>query len=155
MQRRVIKQETAQTSSAVMGLKERVGHAILFELIALGLMIPLTAIITGRGAGELALVGVALSLYTVVWNFCYNLMFDTWCSVPRLQRNLALRLAHVAGFEGGLIFVTVPSVAWYLDISLLHALALEAGFLLFFFAYALLFNWAYDSIRSHYWGKLS
>ena len=134
----------------VMSTKERVLHAVLFEVVALCLVIPLTALITGKGTGSLALVGIALSLYTVVWNYIYNLWFDKACTVPREQRSLKIRMLHTIGFEGGLVFVTVPAVAWFLNISILAALALEAGFLVFFFIYAILFNWGYDKARARY-----
>ncbi|MGI2259795.1 PACE efflux transporter [Shewanella sp. GXUN23E] len=133
-----------------MGTKERIFHAVLFEALALLLILPLTALITGQGAGTLALVGVALSLYTVAWNYGYNLWFDRICLQPRASRSLKLRMLHTLGFEGGLIFVTVPAVAWFLGISIWAALALEAGFLVFFFVYATLFNWAYDLLRHRY-----
>lgn len=136
--------------SKVMGTKERILHAVMFEAVALSLIIPLTALITGKGTGSLAMVGVGLSLYTVVWNYIYNLWFDKNCSVPREQRSLKTRILHTLGFEGGLVFVTVPAVAWFLNISLLAALALEAGFLVFFFFYAMAFNWSYDKVRARY-----
>ncbi|MCF1427370.1 MAG: PACE efflux transporter [Shewanella sp.] len=133
-----------------MGTKERVFHAVLFELVALSLIIPLTAVFTGKGTGSLAMVGVGLSLYTVVWNYVYNLWFDKACAVQREQRSLKTRILHTMGFEGGLVFVTVPVVAWFLNISILAALALEAGLLVFFFFYAILFNWGYDKARARY-----
>ncbi|MCL2913310.1 PACE efflux transporter [Shewanella corallii] len=133
-----------------MGTKERVFHAVLFEALALSLIIPLTALITGKGTGSLAMVGVGLSFYTVIWNYIYNVWFDKACVVPRDQRSLKTRIAHTMGFEGGLVFVTVPVVAWFLDISLWAALVLEAGFLVFFFFYAMAFNWSYDKARARY-----
>jgi len=42
-----------------------------------------------------------------------------------------MRLLHTLGFEGGLIFITIPVISWFLSISILQALLLEAGFLLF------------------------
>ena len=134
----------------VMGTKERVFHAVLFEALALSLIIPLTALITDKGTGSLAMVGVGLSLYTVVWNYLYNVWFDKTCIVPREQRSLKTRILHTIGFEGGLVFVTVPAVAWFLDITIWAALMLEAGFLVFFFFYAILFNWSYDRVRARY-----
>lgn len=136
--------------AANMQTKERIFHAVLFELIALALVVPLTALVTGKGTGALAAVGVGLSLYTVVWNYFYNLWFDRVCPIPRPERSMSIRILHTLGFEGGLIFITVPTVAWFLGISLLQALALEAGFLVFFFFYAVAFNWSYDKLRQRW-----
>jgi uncharacterized membrane protein len=50
-------------------------------------------------------------------------------------------------FEFGLVLVTVPLAAVWLDISLWQALVLDAGLLLFFLPYTLVFNWVYDTLR--------
>ncbi|HDM8068928.1 PACE efflux transporter [Vibrio harveyi] len=126
---------------------ERIFHAVLFEMIALAIIIPAASLITGKGSSDLAVVGIGLSLYTVVWNYIYNLYFDKWFGPNREERSLAMRIGHTLGFEGGLIFLSIPVIAWFLEITLLQALALEAGFLIFFLFYATCFNWAYDKIQ--------
>ncbi|MFM2589389.1 PACE efflux transporter [Vibrio sp. TBV020] len=132
-----------------MNTQERVFHAVVFEALALAMIVPASAFITGKGASDLALVGVGLSLFTVVWNYYYNLMFDRMFGHDRENRSLKMRVGHTAGFEGGLIFITVPSIAWFLQISIGQALLLEAGFLVFFFFYATAFNWAYDRLQPY------
>ena len=129
---------------------ERIIHAVMFELIALALVIPLASMATGKEASSMVVVGVGLSLYTVVWNYFYNLWYDKQFGGDRETRSFSTRLKHTVGFEGGLIFVTVPVVAWFLQIPLLSALALEAVFLVFFFGYAIVFNWAYDHARARW-----
>ncbi|HDM8225347.1 TPA: PACE efflux transporter [Vibrio campbellii] len=126
---------------------ERIFHAVLFEMIALAIIIPAASLITGKGSSDLAVVGIGLSLYTVVWNYIYNLYFDKWFGSNREDRSLAMRIGHTLAFEGGLIFLSIPVIAWFLQITLLQALALEAGFLIFFLFYATGFNWAYDKIQ--------
>ncbi|EGQ8162156.1 PACE efflux transporter, partial [Vibrio parahaemolyticus] len=106
---------------------ERIFHAVLFELMALAIIVPAAALITGKGSSDLALVGIGLSLYTVVWNYIYNLYFDKWFGSNRADRSLAMRLGHTVGFEGGLIFISIPVIAWFLEITFLQALMLEAG----------------------------
>lgn len=132
-----------------MQTKERIFHAMSFEAIALAMIIPASAIITGKATGDLAIVGIGLSLFTVVWNYIYNIIFDRWFGPNRSERSLALRIGHTFGFEGGLIFITVPAMAWFLNISIFGALLLEAGFLVFFFFYATGFNWCYDRIQPY------
>ncbi|MGR5067297.1 MULTISPECIES: PACE efflux transporter [Vibrio] len=135
-----------------MARNERIFHAVLFELIALAIIVPVTSLITGKGSSDLAMVGIGLSLYTVVWNYIYNLYFDKWFGSNREERSLAMRIGHTIGFEGGLIFITIPVIAWFLKITLLQALALEAGFLIFFLFYTTGFNWAYDKLQPY--GKM-
>ncbi|PHJ40721.1 PACE efflux transporter [Vibrio sp. PID17_43] len=132
-----------------MARNERIFHAVLFELIALAIIVPVTSLITGKGSSDLAMVGIGLSLYTVVWNYIYNLYFDKWFGSNREERSLAMRIGHTIGFEGGLIFITIPVIAWFLKITLLQALALEAGFLIFFLFYTTGFNWAYDKLQPY------
>jgi uncharacterized membrane protein len=61
-------------------------------------------------------------------------------------RSLARRAAHAIGFEGGLVVTLVPLFAWWLDITLWHALMLDLGLLLFFLGYTFVFNWAFDQV---------
>lgn len=134
-----------------MQTKERLFHAVSFEALALAIIIPVTSLITGKGTSDLAIVGVGLSLFTVVWNYFYNIAFDRLCPIAREQRSLKVRILHTFGFEGGLIFITVPTIAWFLGITLLEAIMLEAGFLVFFFFYATGFNWCYDRVQPFKW----
>ncbi|WP_367986844.1 PACE efflux transporter [Vibrio sp. NTOU-M3] len=132
-----------------MKTNERIFHAILFEALALMLIVPITSLVTGTESGDLVIVGVGLSVFTVAWNYVYNLGFDRYISAKREGRSLAMRIGHTAGFEGGLIFITVPTIAWFLQISIVNALMLEAGFLIFFFFYATAFNWCYDKYQPY------
>ncbi|MCL1138980.1 PACE efflux transporter [Shewanella pneumatophori] len=130
-----------------MTFKDRVIHAILFEAIALAIIVPAASLFSGKQASSMLAVGVGLSLYTVVWNYFYNIWFDKQFGADRANRTLKTRIGHTFGFEGGIIFITVPVVAWFLEITLLQSLALEAAFLIFFFFYVIAFNWCYDNIR--------
>ncbi|MBD1564759.1 PACE efflux transporter [Vibrio sp. S12_S33] len=127
-----------------MSVKERIFHAVVFELTALAILIPLSALITGQGSGDLAMVGAGLSLLAVVWNYQYNILFDRLFGSDRSGRSAKIRLLHTTGFEGGLVFVSIPAIAWVLESTLWHALILDIGFLVFFFIYTMLFNWCYD-----------
>ena len=127
-----------------MSVKERIFHAVVFELTALTILIPLSALITGQGSGDLAMVGAGLSLLAVVWNYQYNILFDRLFGSDRSGRSAKIRLLHTTGFEGGLVFVSIPAIAWILEITLWQALILDIGFLVFFFIYTMVFNWCYD-----------
>ncbi|MDE1225468.1 PACE efflux transporter [Vibrio aestuarianus] len=127
-----------------MSAKERIFHAVVFELTALAILIPLSTLITGQGSGDLAMVGAGLSLLAVVWNYQYNILFDRLFGSDRSGRSAKIRLLHTTGFEGGLVFVSIPAIAWILEITLWQALILDIGFLVFFFIYTMVFNWCYD-----------
>lgn len=75
-------------------------------------------------------VAVGLSLYAVFGIF-YNIWFDKQFGRERISRTVLLRVGHTLGFELGIIFITVPVVAWFLEISLSSALLMEVAFLIF------------------------
>jgi Na+-transporting NADH:ubiquinone oxidoreductase subunit NqrB len=64
----------------------------------------------------------------------------------RVKRNRTLlrRRLHSLGFEGGLTLLLLPLVAWWLKISWRAALATNLGLFVFFFVYALVFQWGFD-----------
>ncbi|WP_051484496.1 PACE efflux transporter [Shewanella waksmanii] len=131
-----------------MNNKQRLTHALLFEFFALIIVVPLATFFAQKEAGDMLVVAVGLSIYAVVWNYFYNIIFDRYFGEQRASRTLATRLIHTAGFELGIIVVTLPAVAWFLGISMLSALMLEAAFLVFFFFYAMIFNGIYDRITA-------
>lgn len=127
---------------------DRIRHTLLFELLALATVTPLAMWITGKGVGTVSSLAISLSLIAMGWNYCFNLWFDKmelkWKG--RRDRNLATRIVHALLFELGMLVVTLPLVAWWLDMSLWQALVMDIGFMVFFLIYALLFNWLYDLV---------
>lgn len=126
-------------------------HAFSFELIALAIIVPVVSFFSGTQSYELAVVGIGMSVFAVAWNYVYNLMFDRWYGARREERSAKLRVLHALGFEGGLIFFTIPLIAWYLQVGLLAAVVIEGGFLVFFFFYTTIFNWLYDKYQPYQW----
>ena len=43
--------------------------------------------------------------------------------------------------------VSVPLIAWWLQVSLMQALILDLGVLLFFLPYTYVYHWVYDVVR--------
>lgn len=127
-----------------MSVKERLFHAVLFELTALSIIIPVASIATGTKSLQMMIIGVGMSVFTVIWNYVYNVLFDRLAPGERSERSMMTRVGHALGFEGGLIIFTIPAIAWLLQVSFLTALVIEAGFLVFFFFFTAAFNWAYD-----------
>lgn len=139
------------SSNEAMTGKERLFHALSFEVLALAMIVPISALLSGQKSSSMAMVGVALSLAAVIWNYIYNYGFDKWFGSERAQRGIWMRIFHASGFEGGLIFITLPMISWFLGITFWQALILEAGFLAFFMVYAIVFNWIYDKLQPYRW----
>lgn len=130
-----------------MNVKERIVHALAFEALALAILVPVASMVSGAKSGELLLVAIGMSIFTVIWNYIFNVIYDKYSPNERSKRGLGERILHVCLFEGGLIFVTVPTISWFLKITIFEAFLLEMGFLVFFFFYAIAFNYGFDKAR--------
>lgn len=128
--------------------RDRIRHAISFELIALLIVTPAGALFFDKPISDIGVIAVGGATIATGWNYLYNLGFD------HLLRRLTggtlksplIRVAHAVLFELGLLIVLLPFVAWYLNISLWEALVMDIAFALFYVVYAYIFNWAYDRL---------
>jgi uncharacterized membrane protein len=129
-------------------IKDRIRHALSFEIIGLILIIPLGAFVFSMPAEDIGIVGVVSATIATAWNYIYNVGFDH--AMQRMkgttQKTTLIRVLHSVLFELGLLIVLMPFIAWYLGISLLHALVMDISFALFYVVYAFIFNWCYDRI---------
>ncbi len=129
------------------GLKRRVIHGLSFELIALMLAIPVVAWIFDDGLVHIGIMTVVMSGLAMGWNMLFNKLFEHWESRQTDTRRTWLRrIIHTLCFEFGLLVVTLPLIAWWLQISLWHALITDLGLMLFFLVYGLVFNWGFDRL---------
>ncbi|MCA7902225.1 PACE efflux transporter [Burkholderia cepacia] len=88
-----------------------------------------------------------MSAIAMLWNMIFNALFERWeASRRQPARTLGRRILHATGFEGGLIFILVPVVSWWLDISWFDAFVVDIGLFAFFFCYAFAFQWAFDRV---------
>ena len=124
--------------------KERVAHSGLFELGGLLLVTPLASLISDHGMGDIGVLAIGLASVAMLWNLVWNRLFDRW--VPTRRRTILQRLAQALGFESGLLVMTLPLVAWWLEVGWIEAFWLDFGFMLFFLGYALIFNTAFDVV---------
>ncbi|KLV07259.1 membrane protein [Photobacterium aquae] len=136
-----------------MTTKERILHSILFEVFALLILMGLASIFTQHNPAVVGGLSVAMSLIAMTWNYIYNLLFDRAFGTDRLSRKLGLRIIHGIGFEGGLLFVSVPVLMWVLKMDFWSVLILDLGLVAFFLLYAIIYNWLYDHIRARFFTK--
>ncbi|ALM53925.1 PACE efflux transporter [Halomonas huangheensis] len=124
--------------------KERLTHMTLFELGGLVIVTPLAAWLSGHDMGEIGILAAGIATAAMLWNLIWNWGFDRM--VPSRKRSLTQRFVQALGFELGLLIMTLPAVAWWLNVGLVEAFWLDFGFLLFFLVYAMVFNSAFDRI---------
>ncbi|BAQ76320.1 MULTISPECIES: multidrug/biocide efflux PACE transporter [Pseudomonas] len=128
-------------------LTERIFQAVAFELLAVSICTPLLSWIMDKPMVDMGLVTLAIGLLALGWNVLFNGLFDRLLKRLELEHTARTRVLHALLFEGGLVAFCVPLIAWWLDISLLQALLLDIGVLLFFLPYTYLYHWAYDVLR--------
>ena len=129
------------------GAWRRVLYVALYELIAIGVVTLALGLLTEHGWGSSGGLAVGSSLIAVLWNLVFNHFFERWeRRQPTRGRSAARRVAHAIGFEGGLLLWLVPFIAWWLGVSLWHALLMDLGLLLFFLVYTFVFTWVFDRV---------
>ncbi len=125
----------------------RVLQALLYEAIAIAVVGPVLSIAFDKSTASTFGLAVVLSSMALTWNYLFNWIFERWESRQSVRgRSFARRLAHGAGFEGGLVIILLPVMSLWLDISLTTAFLANLGLLAFFFFYAIAFTWCFDRV---------
>jgi uncharacterized membrane protein len=125
----------------------RVLQALLYEAIAIAVVGPVLSLAFDKSPTSTFGLAVVLSTMALTWNYVFNWIFERWEARQSVRgRSLARRLAHGAGFEGGLVIILLPVMSLWLDISLTAALLANLGLLAFFFFYAIAFTWCFDRV---------
>lgn len=128
--------------------RDRIRHAVSFEIIGLIVVTPLGAWAFAEPLHDIGIVAIVGATIATVWNYFYNLLFDH--AMLRLagtvRKTPAIRVVHAVLFEGGLLVALMPFIALYLGVTLWQALVMDLSFALFYLVYAFAFNWAYDVI---------
>lgn len=125
----------------------RVVQALLYEAFAIAFVGPVLSVIFDEPAVSTMGLAVVLSSIALAWNYVFNTIFERWESrQPVRGRSFGRRLLHGIGFEGGLVVLLVPVMAYWLNTSALNAFLANLGLLAFFFVYAVVFTWAFDRV---------
>ena len=128
--------------------RDRIRHAVGFEIIALILSIPIMSFFFSFDIKDIGVIAIVGSIMATIWNYGFNIVFDK--GMVRFKRSTfktpAIRVVHVLLFESGLLMLYLPMVAWYLGISLWQAFIMDASLVGFYLFYNLSYNWAYDKI---------
>ena len=128
-------------------ITERIFQAIGFELLAIIICTPLLAWIMQKPLLDMGAVTVLIAMLALAWNVVFNRFFDRMLERMNVAHNAWVRVVHALLFEGGLIVMGVPLIAWWLSVSLWQAFLLDIGVLLFFLPYTYVYHWGYDVLR--------
>lgn len=133
--------------------KERVFHAVLFEIVANVIIAFSVARLLGVTLTQSFSLSVISAVTATFWNYLFNFVFDGLQRRYEFQRDLKVRMLHTVCFEVGLIIVLIPVCMFFLQVPLIQAVYVETGLVLFFLPYTLFFNLLYDHARWHLIGK--
>src|SRR3712207_1841400 len=99
--------------------RDRLRHAISFELGGLALVSPLGAWAFEMPVADITVVRMACAIIATVWTYAYNLAFDTILQRLRggTEKSIPMRIVQAVLFEAGLLAMLTPLLAWYLDIG--------------------------------------
>ncbi len=131
-------------------ITERFFQAIGFECLAILICTPLLAWIMQKPLLDMGAVTVLIAVLALAWNVLFNGLFDRALKRLNLGHNAWTRVIHALLFEGGLIVMGVPLIAWWLSVSLWQAFLLDIGVLLFFLPYTYVYHWGYDVVRERF-----
>ena len=127
--------------------QRRVLQACLYEVFAIAFVGPVLSLAFDAPKVSTFALAVVLSGIALAWNYVFNAAFERWESrQPVRGRNFKRRLLHGMGFEGGLTFLLVPVMAFWLKTTLWVAFLANLGLLAFFFGYAIAFTWVFDRL---------
>jgi uncharacterized membrane protein len=120
----------------------------MFEVIGLALVIPGGAMLFNLPATHMGVIGVGSATVATLWNFVFNLGFDHAMLrfAGHTRKSLGLRVLHALLFEGGLLVLLLPPMAWYLGMGLWQTFVMDLAIVVFYVVYAFLFNLAYDRV---------
>ena len=141
------------TENKNMSFTARVIHMIVFEVFGILIFTPFAMFVLNESIFHIGVIAVVISLMAMVWNFVYNYIFDlveNSLNGHRSTRRVIIRLLHALLFELGLLIVTIPIVAYWLNMSFLDALIIDIGFVLFYLIYAFFYNYIFDNIYFKY-----
>jgi uncharacterized membrane protein len=128
-------------------ITRRVLQAVLYEAIAIAGVGPALSLAFDEPPTSTFGLAVVLSTIALTWNYAFNWFFERWESGQSVRgRSFARRLAHGAGFEGGLAVILIPVMSLWLGISPAAAFVANLVLLVFFFVYAIAFTWAFDRV---------
>lgn len=129
-------------------IKDRIHHALGFEVIGLIIFIPIAMWLFDFDITSIGIAAVVGSIIATVWNYFYNLLFDH--SMLKLRgsvyKSISIRILHALLFEGGLLVLLLPLLAWYFDISLWQAFLMDIAMVTFYLVHAFVYNWGYDKV---------
>ena len=128
-------------------VRRKILYAVSFETLGTLLAALWLLIVSDASAGSSMALSVLAATIALCWSFVFNGLFEAWEARQTARgRSMGRRTLHALLFEGGLMLICVPVMAWWLEVGLLEAAAYEAGLIVLFILYTYAFTWGFDRI---------
>ncbi len=122
-------------------------YAISFETLGVAVATIGLRLMSDASTSSTLTLSVLTATIALTWSFIFNSIFEAWEARQSTRgRSLKRRSAHALLFEGGLVVILVPIMAWWLGVTLWQALIFEAGLIVLFISYTYLFTWGFDRL---------
>ncbi|WP_194724088.1 PACE efflux transporter [Noviherbaspirillum malthae] len=129
------------------GYKRKIVYVGVFETIAIAICSLSLSTLSNSSLASATILSMITSTIAVTWNYFFTSVFEAWESrQARHGRSITRRIGHAVGFESGLLIILVPTITWWLNVSLGQAFAMNLGLAAFFLCYTFIFNWAFDRV---------
>ncbi|MFG2113397.1 PACE efflux transporter [Streptomyces sp. NPDC048718] len=129
------------------GVKRKLVYVGGYEVLGLVVGTSVMALLTGDSLSSTGPLAIIISVVATVWNMGYNYLFEAWEARQNDRtRTVWRRILHAVGFQATLVCFLVPLIAWWLNITLVHAFLLDIVFIVYVPFYTLAYNWAFDKI---------
>lgn len=128
-------------------LRRKIVYAVSFE--TLGILVASVALMamSEAEAGSSLALSMLTATIALCWSYVFNTIFEAWeARQPVKGRSLRRRTTHALLFEGGLVLICIPVMAWWLQVGYLEALVYEAGLIALFILYTYTFTWGFDRV---------
>ena len=133
--------------------KRRIVHALSYEIILLVIIAIALSFIFEVPLEVTGGLGVAMAVTSVIWNMIFNHYFEKLEKKRKFNRSFGVRILHAIGFEGGLMLVTIPMVAYAMNMSLWEAILLDLSLTTCILVYTFIFQWCFDVIEARYFSN--
>jgi uncharacterized membrane protein len=127
--------------------RRKIAYAVSFETLGTLVASVYLWLVSEASAGSSLALSVLTATIALSWSYVFNTGFEAWeARQPVKGRSLKRRTVHALMFEGGLVLICIPVMAWWLQVGYLEALVYEAGLIAVFILYTYAFTWGFDRI---------
>lgn len=133
--------------------KRRIIHALSYEIILLVIIAIALSFIFEVPLDVTGGLGIAMAVTSVIWNMIFNHFFEKMEKKRQLTRTVGVRIMHAIGFEGGLMLITIPMVAYAMEMTMFQAILLDLSMTTCILFYTFIFQWCFDTIENRYFAQ--